>query len=267
MIDFNALIPAFSRKEKEIFEFLEVPINDIPFDAMFSGVIGQDYQLLKQLSPLAAEMSRLVGVAVGEFCRQKQTPVSVVELGGGTGITTLSILTADNQLTVLSIDNESAMQNQAKEYLKQWADAGRLAFCCEDALTALRCMASESIDLLASAYTLHNFQADYREKVIQEIARVLRPGGRFINGDRYALDDISAHTRCTQQEVANYFKVLIGMNRLDVLEHWIIHLFSDESENHIMRETIALQQLADSGFKQIKLTQRQQVNALVCAVK
>jgi tRNA (cmo5U34)-methyltransferase len=245
----------------------ENQINDIPYDAMFSGVIGQDYQLLKQLSPLAAEMSRVVGLAVGEFCRQKLKPVNVVELGGGTGITTLSILTADKQLTVLSIDNEPTMQNQAKENLKQWADEGRLAFCCEDALTALRSMASESIDLLASAYTLHNFQADYREMVIQEIFRVLKPGGRFINGDRYALDDVSAHTRATQQEVANYFKVLIGMNRLDVLEHWIIHLFSDESENHIMRESIALQQLAYSGFKQITLTNRQQVNALVCAVK
>jgi tRNA (cmo5U34)-methyltransferase len=52
-----------------------------------------------------------------------------------------------------------------------------------------------------------------------------------------------------------------------VLEHWIIHLFSDESENHIMRETLALQQLAESGFKQIKLTHRLEVNALVTAVK
>ena len=242
-------------------------INNIPFDAMFSGVIGQDYQLLKQISPFAAEMSRLVGVAVGEFCRQKSGPASVVELGGGTGITTLSILSVDDQLTVLSIDNEPTMQNQAKESLKQWVDAGRLAFFCDDALTALRTMESESIDVLASAYTLHNFLADYREKVIQEIFRVLKPGGRFINGDRYALDDISAHTRCTQQEVANYFKVLIGINRLDVLEHWIIHLFSDESENHIMREKIALQQLVDSGFKQIVLTHRLEVNALVCAVK
>jgi hypothetical protein len=34
-----------------------------------------------------------------------------------------------------------------------------------------------------------------------------------------------------------------------------------------MRETIALQQLVDTGFKQITLTHRQEVNALVCAVK
>jgi hypothetical protein len=88
-----------------------------------------------------------------------------------------------------------------------------------------------------------------------------------VNGDRYALDDISAHTRGTQQEVEGYFKVLTGIDRIDLLEHWIIHLFNDESENHIMREAAALQQLAEAGFKQIELKQRMDVNALVTAVK
>ena len=240
---------------------------DKPFDAMFSGIIGQEYQMLKLICPFATEMSRLVGVAVGEFCRQTAEPVRVVELGGGTGITTLSILSADERLTVLSVDNEPAMQNQAKQNLRLWADTGRLEFCGDDALTALQSLETGSVDLLASAYTLHNFPADYRKQVIAEMYRVIKPGGRFINGDRYALNDVSAHTRCTQQEVEGYFKVLTGIGRLDLLEHWIIHLFNDESENHIMRETIALQQLAEAGFKQIELKLRLEVNALVTAVK
>lgn len=240
---------------------------DKTFDAMFSGVIGQDYQMLKLICPFATEMSRLVGEATGEFCLQTVKPLSVVELGGGTGITTLSILSADERLTVLSVDNEPTMQNQAKQNLRQWVDAGRLAFSGNDALTALQALATESVDLVVSAYTLHNFQADYRKQVIQEMFRVLKPGGRFINGDRYALDDISAHTRSTQKELGGYFKVLTGINRLDLLENWTIHLFNDESENHIMRETIALRQLADAGFKQIELKLRLEVNALVSAVK
>ncbi len=241
--------------------------GNTPFDAMFSGLIGQDYQMLKLICPFATEMSRLVGATVGEFCRQTAEPVRVVELGGGTGITTLSILSADDRLTVLSVDNEPTMQNQARMNLQHWADAGRLEFCGDDALTALRGLEADSIDLIASAYTFHNFHADYRKQVIQEMFRVLKSGGRFINGDRYALDDISAHTRSTQQEVSGYFKVLTSINRLDLLEQWIIHLFNDESENHIMRESIALQQLSDAGFKQIELKQRMEVNALVTAVK
>lgn len=241
--------------------------NSIPFDAMFSGVIGRDYRLLKQISPLSVEMSRLVGCAVGDFCRRQPAPVKAVELGGGTGITTVSILSAEPRLTVFSVDNEPAMQNQARENLKTWLAAGRLTLACEDALTALRGLETESVGVVASAYTLHNFRSDYREQVIREIFRVLQSGGRFINGDRYALDDAAAHTRCVQREVARYFKVLIGLDRLDVLEHWIIHLFNDESEHHLMREAKALRQLADAGFKEIKLSGRHEVNALVCAVK
>jgi hypothetical protein len=58
-------------------------MTDIPFDAMFSGIMGQDYQLLKQISPLSIEMSRLVGLAVAEFCRLQTSSVKILELGGG----------------------------------------------------------------------------------------------------------------------------------------------------------------------------------------
>ncbi len=242
-------------------------MKNTDFDSMFSGVIGQEYQMLKLICPYAAEMSRLVGEQVGKFCRSHPEVVRVVELGGGTGITTLSILSADERLTVLSIDNEPTMQNQAKKSLQRWADCGRLEFSGDDALTALQALPADSIDALATAYTMHNFKNDYRLSVIQEIYRVLKPAGQFINGDRYALDDINAHTRATQQEIAGYFKVLTEINRLDLLEHWIIHLFNDESENHIMRETLAIQQMTAAGFKQIEIKLRMEVNALLTAIK
>ena len=240
---------------------------DNPYDAIFSGVIGQDYQLLKLISPFAAEMSRLVGESVADVCHQQNQAQKVVELGGGTGITTLSILSADERLNVLSIDSEPTMQNQAKQSLKAWADNGRLTFSADDALTALQLLPAESVDIIASAYTLHNFEAKYRRQVLMEVYRVLKSGGWFINGDRYGLDDVDAHTRSIQNEVAGYFKVLIDINRLDVLEHWIIHLFSDESENHVMREAVALEQLNEVGFAHVELKARHEVNALVTAVK
>ncbi|WP_415880107.1 methyltransferase domain-containing protein [Methylomonas sp. TEB] len=237
------------------------------FDAMFSSVMGQEYQMLNLICPFATEMSRLVSEIVGNYCEEQGTPQAVVELGGGTGITTLAILTAADNLNILSVDNEPTMQNQAKQSLRDWVAAGRLRFSGEDALTALQGLASNSVDILASAYTLHNFHSDYRRLVLAEIYRVLKPGGKFVNGDRYALDDISAHTRSIQREVGGYFKVLTEINRLDLLEHWIVHLFNDESENHVMRESVALAQMAEAGFRDIELQQRMEVNALVTALK
>lgn len=236
------------------------------YDALFSGVIGQDYEMLKLICPFMTEMTRLVGEAVRHY-PATQDKLNVVELGGGTGITTLALLTAREGLHIVSVDNEPTMQSQAKQHLKAWHDEGLVIFNSQDALSALQAMPSASVDMVASAYTLHNFLDSYRRDVISEIYRVLKPGGQFINGDRYAFDDISQHTRVIQEEVTGYFKVLTNINRLDLLEHWIVHLFSDESENHVMRESAALQQLHDAGFSAISLTHRMEVNALVTAVK
>ncbi len=238
----------------------------VNYDALFSGVIGKEYELLKLICPLMTEMSRLVGAAVRKVSK-KQGKLNVVELGGGTGITSLALLTARDDLQLISIDNEPTMQDQAKQNLKAWHDQGRIIFNGQDALAALQAMPSNSADIVATAYTLHNFHNDYRAAVIHAIYSVLKPGGQFINGDRYALDDVSQHTRITQEEVSGYFKVLIEINRLDLLEHWIVHLFSDESENHVMRESSALAQLQASGFADIQLTHRMAVNALVMALK
>jgi len=245
----------------------KVVINNSDADAMFAGVIGQEYQLLKKICPFAPELSRLVGLEVSKCCHGSVESRFVVELGGGTGITTLSILSASNFVNVLSVDIEPVMQNQAKQSLQNWVDEGRLRFCLEDALTALNNMADDSVDILASAYTLHNFEASYRKQVLHECYRVLKPGGCFVNGDRYALDDINLHIRNTQQEVARYFDVLTEIKRLDLLKQWVIHLFNDESENHIMRESVALKALRDSGFRDVRVELRRDVDALITAVK
>jgi len=237
------------------------------YEAMFSGVIGKDYDLLKLICPASIEMSRRVGETVATYPPAQNSPLKVVELGGGTGITTLAILSAAGNIELLSIDNEPTMQDQAKHNLKPWVDEGKLSFSGRDALSALQQLPAASVHVVASAYTLHNFPGDYRVRVVEEIFRVLVPGGWLVNGDRYALDDITEHTRSIQKEVGGYFKVLTELNRIDLLEHWIAHLFNDESENHVMRETPALSGLEKAGFTSIKLSNRQEVNALVTAVK
>ncbi|MFZ9610251.1 MAG: class I SAM-dependent methyltransferase [Methylococcales bacterium] len=241
-------------------------MNVTAYDAIFSSIIGHEYDTLKLICPAATEMSRLVGEAVKIYSTPTES-LQIVELGGGTGITTLAMLSARPNLHVLSIDNEPVMQDQAKKHLQQWIADGHLNFCSDDALTALQNLPENSADIIASAYTLHNFLISYREQVIKEIYRVLKPNGQFINGDRYALNDTRQHTRAVQDEISQYFKVLIPLDRSKVLEQWIVHLFNDESQDHIMRESIALQQLHDFGFSDIKISDRINVNALVKAKK
>ena len=240
--------------------------NTTPYDAMFSTIIGKEYDMLQLICPAATEMSRLVGTAVNAYSNEAET-LEVLELGGGTGITTLAMLSGKSNLNILSVDNEPTMQDQAKANLQDWVTKGQLKFCTDDALTALQNLADNSFDIITSAYTLHNFLNSYREQVLKEIFRVLKPNGQFINGDRYALDDIRQHTRLIQEEIGRYFKVLSPIDRNDLLEQWIVHLFNDESEDHVMRENVALEQMQCAGFIRINVSERKAGNALITAVK
>jgi methylase of polypeptide subunit release factors len=91
-------------------------MDDRQLDAMFSGVIGQEYDTLKLICPLAAKMSQLVGAGVERYAQVRpHQALSILELGGGTGITTLAILLAYESVRVLSVDSEPLMQVQAKQ--------------------------------------------------------------------------------------------------------------------------------------------------------
>ncbi|WP_045225625.1 class I SAM-dependent methyltransferase [Methyloterricola oryzae] len=237
-------------------------------ETLFAGPIGKEYDMLKRVCPAAATISqRVADFVAGWTSPLDGQPLSAVEIGCGTGITSAALLQSRDDLILQALDNEPTMLDQARVNLARWVEAGRIELRETDALSGLRALADASVDLVASGYALHNFLQGYRRAVITEIRRVLRPGGLFLNGDRYALDDTREHTRLTQEEVAHWFRVFTDMGRTDLLEHWVVHLFSDESPDHIMRLTPALENLREAGFDRVDIHYREGVNALVSAVK
>jgi tRNA (cmo5U34)-methyltransferase len=204
-------------------------------ERLFSGPIGTEYQMLDLICPAAAAMSKRVGLFVsGLPADAAKRPVSlrVFEIGCGTGATTLALLESREDIVIQAADNEPAMLDQARGNLSQPIGQGRVRLIEADALSALRELPAGSQDEVASAYTAHNFLETYRDQVLSEIFPVLRPGGIFVNGDRYALDDTALHTRHTQEDVRGYFKAFSAIGRFDVLEQWVLHLFGDDSADH-----------------------------------
>ena len=57
------------------------------------------------------------------------------------------------------------------------------------------------------------------------------------------------------------------MNRIDLLEDWVIHLLSDESPRRIMYFEPALEQLRAAGFTPVTVEFRDGVDTLVTALK
>lgn len=243
-------------------------MKNVELEKLFSGLIGEEYELLKAICPEAAEMSERVGECVADYQSHGDgEALKALEIGCGTGITALAVLNARDDLVLSAVDNEPTMLNQARDNLAPWLKEGRLNLIEQDALSYLREMPAHSLDVVASAYALHNFLDHYRNEVLAEIFRVLRPGGLFVNGDRYALDDVEKHLQLVQSEVRLFFARIAPLRRYDVLEQWIVHLFSDESPHHIMRTRPALDRMEKIGFEPIEVLHRQGVNALVTGRK
>lgn len=240
-------------------------MTDVKAERLFQGPIAEEYEMLKRICPAVLEVSQNVGAAVKAVLPDQH--LNVLEIGCGTGITTLCLLEARPLMNLLSVDNEPAMIQQSRINLAEWIIEGRVKLEEADALSALSKFPEASLDVVASGYAIHNFLHGYRRAVLKEIFRVLKPGGYFINGDRYALDDSLAHTQATQQEVGFWFKTFAELGRYDLLEHWIVHLFSDESADHLMRFGASVDELKALGFATVEVPYRQGVNTLIVAYK
>lgn len=239
-------------------------------ERLFSGQVGEEYDMLQLICPAAAAINRRVGEFLHSWqpaAGQRGAPLRVVEIGCGTGITTGELLRARDDLAIVAVDIEPTMLEQARRLLGQWLTDDRLCLVESDALSFLQSQATGSVDIVASAYAVHNFLDRYRRQVIGEVHRVLKPGGIFVNGDRYALDDTEESTRQIQREARHYFATFSAMGRYDLLENWIVHLFSDESPDHVMRLEPALRNYRETGFAAIMVHHRDQNNALVTAEK
>ena len=100
----------------------------------------------------------------------------VLELGTGTGETTQALLERHPEAELVGLDESSAMLGAARTRLP--ADrvelrVGRL----EDQLPA------GPFDLVASALCVHHLDGEDKRELFARVARVLRPGGRFVLGD------------------------------------------------------------------------------------
>jgi ubiquinone/menaquinone biosynthesis C-methylase UbiE len=235
-------------------------------DNPFTGPIGAEYDVLRRLCPNAAVLAKMVGEEVAQW-RRGAGPIVGFEIGCGTGISTLAALTACDGLKLTAVDSAGEMLAQARANLADYAAAGRVRFIEADALASLRALRDASIDVVISNYAIHNFADDYRNAVVSEIFRALKPCGLFVNGDRYAMDDPAAHLADTQAIVRGWFKIFTEMNRLDLLEDWVVHLLSDESPRRIMYFEPALEQLREAGFAPVTVEFRDGVDTLVTALK
>ncbi|OGZ43210.1 MAG: 16S rRNA (cytosine(1402)-N(4))-methyltransferase [Candidatus Ryanbacteria bacterium RIFCSPHIGHO2_02_FULL_45_17b] len=232
-------------------------------DSRFSNILGEDYDLLKIVIPHHDEFQDKIGEVIKNYLSSLQTDtILAVDGGVGTGLTTTRILSADKRIKVIGIDNEEKTLNQARQILKEFGE--RIDLRKRDLLEAIEATPSQSVDIFASVWVIHNFQPSYRQILFSEIARVLKIGGLFVSGDNYARDNDSDHKKDLENRIRE-FTNFEKMGRIDLKTEWTKHCIEDEKIKITEGEQMKI--LRKLGFKDVSIQYRKEMEAIITGVR
>jgi tRNA (cmo5U34)-methyltransferase len=228
----------------------------------FQGTISRDYDLILETLPAYHELQRLLAHRIAD----RYVAPDIIDVGLGSGVTTRAILDANPRAGILGIDHEPNMVFQARIRLLADIKRGDVAIVCGDVLALFERLPAGCVDVIASAYTLHNSLARYRRRLQTEMLRVLRRGGMFINLDKYAADDREEYTSEITRQILRYDH-LRDMGRDDLRQMWIEHEIADQVPERVMWAQQSLHDLKVIGFDEVSMTQRVGQYAIAQAIK
>jgi tRNA (cmo5U34)-methyltransferase len=107
------------------------------------------------------------GLGVGRF----------LDLGAGTGATTLSVLAHHPDASVVALDESEQMLAAARSALGENATVVTVVAGLADPLP------DGPFDLVVSALAVHHLDGPGKADLFRRVARILAPGGRFVMGD------------------------------------------------------------------------------------
>lgn len=233
----------------------------------FSGKLGEEYDSIKLVWPYYNKLKLIMGKFIKEFfTKSNLKKIHILEIGCGTGDATKIILESDNRIRITAVDNEPILLNKAKENLRAYIEKNRLKLINEDALDYIKKCKSESFDVFASSFVLHNLNKKYRHKILLEIFRILKKEGLFITTDKYVLDDEVEDNKLFDVQMKK-FDVFDSMGKSKLKKELLEHEAKDRSPDFLMKEKESIDEMKNIGFKNVNILHREKREGVIAARK
>lgn len=232
----------------------------------FEGEIAEEYRLNKLVFPHQDKVEKQIGLSLSKYSKKISTEkLKCLEIGCGTGITSKIILDSDSRIHLTALDSSSPMVKQVKNNLGK--SMKRVDIVIDDALHYVDSLKPKSFDIIASAYTIHNFVQDYRTRIIKGIYSALSEGGLFINADIiYSVnkDEREKEFNYMAKRLMTYYPKL---GRGDLGEKWLAHITEDFKPERIILEHDYIKQLKAACFRNVEKHLRSHSDAVISAIK
>ncbi|MBI4086941.1 class I SAM-dependent methyltransferase [Candidatus Kaiserbacteria bacterium] len=198
------------------------------------GQIGTEYDLLLMAIPHYNEVQEEVARLVATHANNR--PISILEIGCGTGLTTRALLQHVPNVHITAVDKYSTMLDQAKNALRGHKN---VTFVEADACYFLARQDDISFDAVVTVFCLHNEDSPYRRNAFREIGRIVRQGGFVVSADKIAQDDPVQHQASfdAQMEALAVFR---GTPHWELEEEWRAHYLEDNGRRFIESEQVFL---------------------------
>lgn len=152
-----------------------------------------DHQVEVLFTGGADAMRRQALVPVGDWLRRHGAEGRILlDVACGTGRFLHDVKRAHPALSIHGLDMSIPYLRRTKRNLRRWPGdfAGILAKA-----EALPLATDEGADLVTSIFLLHELPRDVRKQAVQEMVRVLKPGGRLVIVDSIVLGDYPPYDR------------------------------------------------------------------------
>ncbi len=187
-----------------------------------------DFQVDVLFNGSTDAMRRQALLPIGDFLKgRRQAELRLLDVAAGTGRFLRSVKQNYPRMPVTGVDLSNPYLAKAREALDPWSRAA-LVLANAEALP----FPTNSQDIVTSIYLLHELPNAARKRAAAEMARVLKPGGRFIlvdslqTGDHPPFDGLLALFPALYHEP--YF--------LDYVAADLIALFEDAGLHHLMTD-------------------------------
>ncbi len=218
-----------------------------------------EYDMLRIVIPSYDKLQdQLAGQILKHF---KNSNIKIIDVGCGSGLTSLAIMKKLPNADITLIDNDKSMIKRAKERCGQ-----KLQYICCDALEYLKSIPNQTVDCFASGLLLHGFTKNTRSNYISEAFRITTTGGLFVNADKYVRDNTTLQKKDFKSHI-NCFRKLKDLANQELVNQWTRHCLRDMNENIIMRLDDALNELETVGYKNLVEAYRKNIFAVVMAEK
>jgi tRNA (cmo5U34)-methyltransferase len=233
----------------------------------FAG-LTEGYEPFMGAIPSYERLQQQVGIEVNRgTCRWPWLrELKCLEIGPGPGATTKSILAANDCIQVTAVEPDADMVTKLERNLEKWQCRDRVEIVPMDILAYLATIPNNRFHFVASAFALHNIERNKRNEIIREIFRVLQPGGKFVNGDKYARDCVEEHQLAYKRQITD-FEIFEVTRATGALEKWKLHYEQDEKPELIFQEAPAKEFMRQTGFQKVLTVYRENLEAVVIGQK